>query len=223
MSVPVGALASKSRPITAVNWSRDSRTEKSSSPRKLAGNTSRPCVLITKGFTCHLRVGSWRRICCRTRNRPSMHLRRANRLSQRASSEIMTRTSPVPSLRLDRAGVAVAARVGAAVGRDGDRRELAGIIVRAPQQLQEHLGRLRAADRVLAVGDEERHAGDAVARGLLLVGSHRAGVAVPVEDGLYPHGRQAGLGGQTREGGLVGDWQAFGEGGPHQAFLHLRL
>src|SRR5579859_3587942 len=55
MSVPVGALASKSRPITAVNWSRDSRTEKSSSPRKLAGNTSRPCVLITKGFTCHLR------------------------------------------------------------------------------------------------------------------------------------------------------------------------
>src|SRR5271156_3758600 len=54
MSVPVGALASKSRPITAVNWSRDSSTEKSSSPRKLAGNTSRPCLLITKGFTYHL-------------------------------------------------------------------------------------------------------------------------------------------------------------------------
>src|SRR6202035_4814820 len=48
------ALASKSRPITAVNWSRDSSTEKSSSPRKLAGNTSRPCLLITKGFTDHL-------------------------------------------------------------------------------------------------------------------------------------------------------------------------
>src|SRR5271170_5656787 len=54
MSVPVGALASKSRPITAVNWSRESSTEKSSSPRKLAGNTSRPCLLITKGFTDHL-------------------------------------------------------------------------------------------------------------------------------------------------------------------------
>src|SRR5580704_3097575 len=54
MSVPVGALASKSRPITAVNWSSDSSTEKSSSPRKLAGNTSRPCLLITKGFTDHL-------------------------------------------------------------------------------------------------------------------------------------------------------------------------
>src|ERR1700722_2911344 len=54
MSVPVGALASKSRPITAVNWSSDSSTEKSSSPRKLAGNTSRPCLLITNGFTDHL-------------------------------------------------------------------------------------------------------------------------------------------------------------------------
>src|SRR5690348_6272069 len=54
MSVPVGAFASKSRPITAVNWSSDSKTEKSSSPRKLAGNTSRPCLLITKGFTYHL-------------------------------------------------------------------------------------------------------------------------------------------------------------------------
>src|SRR5215469_7203108 len=55
MSVPVGALASKSRPITAVNWSSDSSTEKSSSPRTLAGNTSRPCLLITNGFTYHLR------------------------------------------------------------------------------------------------------------------------------------------------------------------------
>src|SRR5579872_4836482 len=54
MSVPVGAFASKSRPITAVNWSSDSSTEKSSSPRKLAGNTSRPCLLITKGFTDYL-------------------------------------------------------------------------------------------------------------------------------------------------------------------------
>src|SRR5580658_4369554 len=54
MSVPVGALASKSRPITVVNWSKDSSTEKSSSPRKLAGNTSRPYLLITKGFTYRL-------------------------------------------------------------------------------------------------------------------------------------------------------------------------
>src|SRR5689334_24465940 len=51
MSVPVGAFASKSRPITAVNWSSDSSTEKSSSPRKLAGNTRRPCRLTTNGFT----------------------------------------------------------------------------------------------------------------------------------------------------------------------------
>ena len=42
MSVPVGALASKSRPITAVNCSSVSSTEKSRSPRKLAGNTRRP-------------------------------------------------------------------------------------------------------------------------------------------------------------------------------------
>src|SRR5229473_2378225 len=51
MSVPVGAFASKSRPITAVNWSSVSRTEKSRSPRKLAGNTRRPCRLTTNGFT----------------------------------------------------------------------------------------------------------------------------------------------------------------------------
>ena len=41
-------------PITAVNWSSVSSTEKSRSPRKLAGNTRRPCRLITNDFTCHL-------------------------------------------------------------------------------------------------------------------------------------------------------------------------
>ncbi len=56
MSVPVGAFASKSRPITAVNCSKVSRTEKSSSPRTFAGKTSRPLLLITNGFTRHLGV-----------------------------------------------------------------------------------------------------------------------------------------------------------------------
>src|SRR5277367_6833533 len=59
MSVPVGALASKSRPITAVNWSSVSRTEKSRSPRKLAGNTRRPCRLTTNGFTFYLLSGAY--------------------------------------------------------------------------------------------------------------------------------------------------------------------
>src|ERR1035438_1550009 len=56
MSVPVGAFASKSRSITAVNCSSVLRTEKSSSPKKFAGNTRRPCRLTTNGFTRYLRV-----------------------------------------------------------------------------------------------------------------------------------------------------------------------
>ncbi len=93
MSVPVGAFASKSRPITAVNWSSVSSTEKSSSPRKLAGNTRRPCRLTTNGFTllppgrscappasCLVRscggdpVRDLGHTCCRTRNAPVMPL-----------------------------------------------------------------------------------------------------------------------------------------------------
>src|SRR5207248_606265 len=83
-----------------------------------------------------------------------------------------------------RAGVAVAVRLGVAVGRDGNGRELASVLVSTLQELQQDLGRLCTADRVLAVGDEERHAGDAVPRGLLFVGSHRGGVGVPVEHSL---------------------------------------
>src|SRR3954470_9089686 len=51
MSLPVGAFASKSREITAANWSSVSSTEKSSAPSTVAGNTSRPCRLMTNGFT----------------------------------------------------------------------------------------------------------------------------------------------------------------------------
>src|SRR3954453_1386915 len=50
MSVPVGALASKSRAMTASRRSRSGRTEKSSSGRKLEGNTRRPWRLMTKRF-----------------------------------------------------------------------------------------------------------------------------------------------------------------------------
>src|ERR1700749_245452 len=50
MSVPVGALASKSRAITASSVSRSPMTEKSSSGRKFDGNTRRPWRLTTKGF-----------------------------------------------------------------------------------------------------------------------------------------------------------------------------
>ena len=96
MSVPVGAFASKSRPITAVNWSSVSSTEKSSSPRKLAGNTRRPCRLTTNGFTllppgrarspaCCLvlscggdPVHDLGHTCCRTRNAPVMFLARSD-------------------------------------------------------------------------------------------------------------------------------------------------
>ena len=100
---------------------------------------------------------------------------------------------------------------------------LALIAASTPQELQEHLGLLCAADRVLAVGDEERHAGDAVPRGLLLIGSHRVSVGVRLEDGLYLRRGEAGLGGQAHEGGLVGDRETFGEGGAQQALFHLRL
>src|ERR1700736_1328173 len=48
MSAPVGALASKSRLITASNCSNVSNTEKSRSGQKLAGNTRRPSRLTTK-------------------------------------------------------------------------------------------------------------------------------------------------------------------------------
>src|SRR6266567_2140251 len=96
MSVPVGAFASKSRPITAVNWSSDSSTEKSSSPRKLAGKTRRPCRLTTNGFTllppgrarspaCCLvlscggdPVHDLGHTCCPTRNAPVMFLARSD-------------------------------------------------------------------------------------------------------------------------------------------------
>src|SRR3954466_14654649 len=49
MSVPDGALASKSRRMTAVSCSSVSRTEKSSSGVKFEGKTSRPCALTTNG------------------------------------------------------------------------------------------------------------------------------------------------------------------------------
>ena len=68
---------------------------------------------------------------------------------------------------------------------------MACLVVSALQELQEYLGRLCAANRVLAVGDEERRAGDAVPCGLLLVGSDRVGVVVPIQDGLYLRCRQA--------------------------------
>ena len=50
ISVPVGALASKSRVITASSCSRVSRTEKSRSALKLDGKTRRSWPLTTKGF-----------------------------------------------------------------------------------------------------------------------------------------------------------------------------
>ena len=50
ISVPVGALASKSRLTTASSCSRVSRTEKSRSALKLDGKTSRPWPLTTKGL-----------------------------------------------------------------------------------------------------------------------------------------------------------------------------
>src|SRR4051812_23111976 len=53
ISVPVGALASKSRCTTASSCSSVSRTEKSSSAVKLEGKTRRPWPLTTKGLIAH--------------------------------------------------------------------------------------------------------------------------------------------------------------------------
>src|SRR2546427_12979308 len=50
MSVSVGAFSSKSRLITAANWSSVSKTEKSSAGKKLKGKTIRPYRLTTNGF-----------------------------------------------------------------------------------------------------------------------------------------------------------------------------
>jgi hypothetical protein len=46
----VGAFASKSRRTTAANCSSVSKTEKSSSGKKLEGKTMRPWRLTTNGF-----------------------------------------------------------------------------------------------------------------------------------------------------------------------------
>src|SRR3954468_11060850 len=51
MSVPLGALVSKSRRMTVSSWSSDSIVEKSSWGMTLEGNTSRPCRFRTKAFT----------------------------------------------------------------------------------------------------------------------------------------------------------------------------
>src|SRR5216684_2317387 len=50
MSVSVAAFSSKSRLITAANWSSVSKTEKSSAGKKLKGKTIRPYRLTTNGF-----------------------------------------------------------------------------------------------------------------------------------------------------------------------------
>src|SRR4029079_16176350 len=77
---------------------------------------------------------------------------------------------------LDGAGLVVAA-LGSGAGRLDDRERMA-IAVSPVEDLEQHLGRLRAADAVLAVEDEERDAADAIRRRLLLVGADLVGVAV---------------------------------------------
>src|SRR4051795_8706522 len=51
MSVPLGALVSKSRRMTWSSWSSDSIVEKSSCGMMLEGSTRRPCRFRTKAFT----------------------------------------------------------------------------------------------------------------------------------------------------------------------------
>src|SRR3954468_22065764 len=50
MSVPLGALVSKSRRMTWSSWSSDSIVEKSSCGMMLEGSTRRPCRFRTKAF-----------------------------------------------------------------------------------------------------------------------------------------------------------------------------
>src|SRR5919112_5960206 len=50
MSVPLGALVSKSRRMTLSSCSSVSMVEKSSSGMMFEGNTMRPCRLSTKAF-----------------------------------------------------------------------------------------------------------------------------------------------------------------------------
>src|SRR3954471_16131325 len=57
MSVPLGALVSKSRRITVSSCSSDSIVEKSSCGMMLEGNTRRPCRFRTKAFTVVLSDG----------------------------------------------------------------------------------------------------------------------------------------------------------------------
>src|SRR5690349_20809119 len=61
MPRPVGALASKSRLMTASNWSSVWKTVKSSSGKKLDGKTRRPWEFTTKGFMHPPRGRSLRR------------------------------------------------------------------------------------------------------------------------------------------------------------------
>src|SRR3954452_13910497 len=50
MSVPLGALVSKSRRMTLSSWSSVSTVEKSSSGMTFGGNTMRPCRFRTNAF-----------------------------------------------------------------------------------------------------------------------------------------------------------------------------
>ena len=71
ISVPVGALASKSRFTTASSCSRVSRTEKSRSALKLEGKTSRPWPLTTKGLMLRSGFRATRRCPARSPCAPS--------------------------------------------------------------------------------------------------------------------------------------------------------
>src|SRR5437870_12120096 len=92
MSVSVGAFSSKSRLITAANWSSVWKTGKSSAGKNLKGETIRPYRLMTNGFMWApsnriapgydlmtdgiLRQGAWEQQVCSPAAR-SLHLEQA--------------------------------------------------------------------------------------------------------------------------------------------------
>ena len=88
-----------------------------------------------------------------------------------------------------------------------------------PQRVQERLGGLRPGDAVLAVDDEERHAGRAQLAGLVDVLADRVGVLVAVQDGTHPVRVGADLAEQGDQGVRVGQVGALGEVRAQQPFL----
>ncbi len=157
---------------------------------------------------------------CPAARRPAPSTASAAAPAGRESSWAVRTTREVGQAHGYRAAVALAAGA-AASGRHELHR--AAVLPRLVQHRAQHLGRLRAGDAVRPVDDEERHAGDAEALGVPLVGAHLVGVAGGGEDLARLVGVQAGVGGQPHQDVVGCGGLALGEGRAHQALLERVL